>query len=142
MGTCSVISSRQQTPKNSKRNSHTSTVSSVTTGTQLPSPKHETYVVHRNLPSPLESSLLIAIKTRQKRKPPTNRIETTRYNILTFIPKNLFEQFRRIANFYFLIIIGLNYIPGVNVLSKYVNITFHRCFKIFLFNIFRLLFYH
>ncbi|OHT07510.1 phospholipid-translocating P-type ATPase, flippase family protein [Tritrichomonas foetus] len=36
-----------------------------------------------------------------------NRISTTKYNILTFIPKNLFFQFSRIANFYFLIIILL-----------------------------------
>ena len=36
-----------------------------------------------------------------------NRISTTKYNILTFIPKNLFYQFSRIANFYFLIIILL-----------------------------------
>ncbi|KAG8445141.1 hypothetical protein GDO86_010055 [Hymenochirus boettgeri] len=33
-----------------------------------------------------------------------NRIISSKYTILNFIPKNLFEQFRRIANFYFLII--------------------------------------
>lgn len=31
-----------------------------------------------------------------------NEIKTSKYTILNFIPKNLFEQFRRIANFYFL----------------------------------------
>ncbi|KAJ5072976.1 putative phospholipid-transporting atpase [Anaeramoeba ignava] len=40
-----------------------------------------------------------------------NSIKTTRYNLLTFLPKNLFEQFRRLANFYFLIVIILEYFP-------------------------------
>ncbi|XP_021935483.1 probable phospholipid-transporting ATPase IF isoform X4 [Zootermopsis nevadensis] len=31
-----------------------------------------------------------------------NRIVTSKYTIWSFLPKNLFEQFRRIANFYFL----------------------------------------
>ncbi|XP_060039703.1 phospholipid-transporting ATPase IH isoform X3 [Erinaceus europaeus] len=35
---------------------------------------------------------------------PDNRIVSSKYTFWSFIPKNLFEQFRRIANFYFLII--------------------------------------
>ena len=31
-----------------------------------------------------------------------NKITTSKYNIFTFVPKNLFEQFQRIANAYFL----------------------------------------
>ncbi|KAK8992562.1 hypothetical protein V6N11_048639 [Hibiscus sabdariffa] len=41
-----------------------------------------------------------------KRKPykyPYNNISTTKYNVLTFLPRALFEQFRRVANFYFLL---------------------------------------
>jgi hypothetical protein len=30
-----------------------------------------------------------------------NAVTTSKYTMLTFLPKNLFEQFRRIANFYF-----------------------------------------
>lgn len=37
-----------------------------------------------------------------KYKYPDNSIKTSKYTILNFIIKNLFEQFRRIANFYFL----------------------------------------
>uniref|UniRef100_A0A3P8TB53 Phospholipid-transporting ATPase n=1 Tax=Amphiprion percula TaxID=161767 RepID=A0A3P8TB53_AMPPE len=33
-----------------------------------------------------------------------NRIISSKYTVWNFVPKNLFEQFRRIANFYFLII--------------------------------------
>ncbi|CAH2223476.1 probable phospholipid-transporting ATPase IH isoform X1 [Pelobates cultripes] len=35
---------------------------------------------------------------------PDNRIVSSKYTFWNFVPKNLFEQFRRIANFYFLII--------------------------------------
>ncbi|OVA12384.1 Cation-transporting P-type ATPase [Macleaya cordata] len=41
-----------------------------------------------------------------KKKPhryPNNYISTTKYNFVAFIPKALFEQFRRVANLYFLL---------------------------------------
>ncbi|CAL5047719.1 unnamed protein product [Urochloa decumbens] len=34
---------------------------------------------------------------------PLNEVSTTKYNLATFLPKSLFEQFRRVANFYFLV---------------------------------------
>ena len=40
-----------------------------------------------------------------------NTITTTKYNILTWIPKSLFMQFLRIANIYFLIITILTAMP-------------------------------
>ncbi|KAF0924221.1 hypothetical protein E2562_008518 [Oryza meyeriana var. granulata] len=33
----------------------------------------------------------------------SNSVSTTKYNAVTFVPKSLFEQFRRVANIYFLI---------------------------------------
>lgn len=36
-------------------------------------------------------------------KYPKNYVSTTKYNIVTFLPKALFEQFRRVANLYFLL---------------------------------------
>ena len=41
----------------------------------------------------------------------SNEIRTAKYTIFNFIPKNLFEQFRRVANVYFLILIVLQGIP-------------------------------
>ncbi|XP_075873212.1 phospholipid-transporting ATPase IH isoform X2 [Nelusetta ayraudi] len=35
---------------------------------------------------------------------PDNRITSSKYTFWNFVPKNMFEQFRRVANFYFLII--------------------------------------
>lgn len=40
-----------------------------------------------------------------------NSISTTKYNVFTFLPKSLFEQFRRVANVYFLLSAGLAYSP-------------------------------
>lgn len=36
-------------------------------------------------------------------KYPNNYVSTTKYNFITFLPKALFEQFRRVANLYFLL---------------------------------------
>jgi len=52
----------------------------------------------------------------QKHK--NNLIKTTKYTLLTFLPKNLFEQFHRFANIYFLFIVILNWIPAVNAFGK------------------------
>lgn len=50
-----------------------------------------------------------------------NKIKTTKYTLLTFIPKNLFEQFHRFANVYFLFIVILNWIPAINAFGKEIN---------------------
>ncbi|KAK8691507.1 hypothetical protein V6N13_075017 [Hibiscus sabdariffa] len=40
-----------------------------------------------------------------------NSISTTKYNIFTFLPKGLYEQFRRVANLYFLMVSILSATP-------------------------------
>lgn len=49
-----------------------------------------------------------------------NRIKTSKYTLLSFLPKNLFEQFHRFANFYFLGIVVLNFVPVVNAFQPEV----------------------
>ncbi|XP_024971436.1 probable phospholipid-transporting ATPase 4 [Cynara cardunculus var. scolymus] len=41
----------------------------------------------------------------------SNYISTTKYNVITFLPKALFEQFRRVANLYFLLAAALSLTP-------------------------------
>lgn len=47
-----------------------------------------------------------------------NKVRTTKYTFLSFIPKNLFEQFHRIANVYFIFIVLLNWVPELNAFGK------------------------
>ncbi|CAH2276772.1 probable phospholipid-transporting ATPase VB isoform X2 [Pelobates cultripes] len=52
----------------------------------------------------------------------TNEIKTTKYTLLSFIPKNLFEQFHRFANMYFVAVAALNFVPVVNAFQPAVAI--------------------
>ncbi|CAH0669384.1 unnamed protein product [Spodoptera exigua] len=49
-----------------------------------------------------------------------NQIRTTKYTLLSFLPKNLFEQFHRIANVYFIFIVLLNWVPAISAFGKEV----------------------
>ena len=51
-----------------------------------------------------------------------NMVSTTKYTTLTFLPKNLFEQFHRMANIYFLFIVILNWVPAINSFDKEIAI--------------------
>ncbi|XP_063305087.1 probable phospholipid-transporting ATPase IM [Pelobates fuscus] len=53
----------------------------------------------------------------------TNAIKTSKYNILTFLPINLFEQFQRVANAYFLFLLILQLIPEISSLSWFTTIV-------------------
>lgn len=53
---------------------------------------------------------------------PTNHIRTTKYTLLTFFPKNLFEQFRRVSNFYFLTVVIIQLIPQITPLIPITSI--------------------
>uniref|UniRef100_A0A8C4GYB0 Phospholipid-transporting ATPase n=1 Tax=Dicentrarchus labrax TaxID=13489 RepID=A0A8C4GYB0_DICLA len=50
-----------------------------------------------------------------------NAIKTSKYNIFSFLPCNLFEQFRRLANAYFLFLMLLQLIPQVSSLSWFTT---------------------
>ena len=56
-------------------------------------------------------SLEEALNDKGKPLFPSNKIRTNKYHLLTFIPVNLFNQFCRLANFYFLIVILLLQFP-------------------------------
>ncbi|XP_065866747.1 probable phospholipid-transporting ATPase 4 [Euphorbia lathyris] len=70
-------------------------------------------------PHPVEgpgySRIVHCNQSRLHRKKPlkycSNYISTTKYNVVTFLPKALFEQFRRVANIYFLLAAILSLTP-------------------------------
>ena len=51
-----------------------------------------------------------------------NHISTAKYNIASFLPKFLFEQFSKFANIFFLFTAGLQQIPGLSPTGKYTTI--------------------
>lgn len=51
---------------------------------------------------------------------PDNYVRTTKYTLLSFLPKNLFEQFHRFANLYFLFIVLLNWVPEISAFGREV----------------------
>ncbi|MEE6478771.1 hypothetical protein FKM82_011992 [Ascaphus truei] len=52
-----------------------------------------------------------------------NKIKTTKYSLLSFLPQNLFEQFYRSANLYFLFLAILNWMPQVEVFHKEITMV-------------------
>ena len=50
-----------------------------------------------------------------------NNISTTKYSWLSFLPKNLFEQFHRFANLYFLFIVILNWVPSISAFGREIS---------------------
>ncbi|XP_070336393.1 phospholipid-transporting ATPase FetA-like isoform X3 [Odocoileus virginianus] len=54
---------------------------------------------------------------------PDNSIKTAKYSALTFLPMNLFEQFQRLANAYFLFLLLLQLIPQISSLAWYTTVV-------------------
>ena len=53
----------------------------------------------------------------------SNRVSTTKYNLVTFLPLSLFIQFRKVSNIYFLITAILQSIPQISPLASYTAIV-------------------
>ena len=53
-------------------------------------------------------------KKQRARRFRNNRISTTKYNCLTFLPKDLFFQFSKMANFYFLLLACMELFPQIS----------------------------
>ncbi|KAG8012736.1 Phospholipid-transporting ATPase ID [Nibea albiflora] len=52
-----------------------------------------------------------------------NHIKTSKYNVFTFLPINLFEQFQRVANAYFVVLLILQIIPEISSLSWFTTVV-------------------
>ncbi|KAI7906865.1 uncharacterized protein BX663DRAFT_494033 [Cokeromyces recurvatus] len=79
---------------------------------------------------PLSTFYNNATATEKKRNFATNKIRTSKYTLLSFIPKNLFEQFRRPANMYFLAMAIIQMLPQFGVKSPALTLL-PICFVVF-----------
>uniref|UniRef100_A0AAZ3PZZ1 Phospholipid-transporting ATPase n=1 Tax=Oncorhynchus tshawytscha TaxID=74940 RepID=A0AAZ3PZZ1_ONCTS len=68
-------------------------------------------------------AFLATVQTDPQLYPSTNAIKTSKYNTFNFLPLNLFEQFQRIANAYFLILLLLQVIPAISSLSWFTTVV-------------------
>ncbi|KAI4817148.1 hypothetical protein KUCAC02_009427 [Chaenocephalus aceratus] len=73
---------------------------------------------YHHLPE-FEKKVFLCIK---KSRYSGNAIKTYKYNVLTFIPLNLYEQFKRVANLYFLALLILQIIPDITTLPWYTTL--------------------
>lgn len=77
--------------------------------------KHRIIVPNHMVPSD------VPVSDHPNRNYLNNFVRTTKYTVLSFLPKNLFEQFHRFANLYFLFIVLLNWVPAINAFGKEVS---------------------
>ncbi|XP_059726859.1 phospholipid-transporting ATPase ID isoform X8 [Haemorhous mexicanus] len=77
----------------------------------------------RGPPSPGGRASSASQRARIQREVPSNCIKTSKYNIVTFLPVNLFEQFQEVANTYFLFLLILQLIPQISSLSWFTTIV-------------------
>ncbi|XP_056625153.1 probable phospholipid-transporting ATPase IA isoform X4 [Triplophysa dalaica] len=70
-----------------------------------------------------EDSRLIFINQPQFTKFCCNRVSTAKYNLLTFLPRFLYSQFRRAANSFFLFIALLQQIPDVSPTGRWTTLV-------------------
>ncbi|KAJ7129762.1 phospholipid-translocating ATPase [Mycena epipterygia] len=80
---------------------------------KVPGPARTVYV-NQNLPADY-------LDPKGKVKPahtyPSNQVITSKYTIITFLPRNLLEQFRRVANVFFLALAILQFFPKFQTVS-------------------------
>lgn len=62
------------------------------------------------------------VKTNERFEFSGNSIRTGKYSVFTFLPRNLFEQFHRVAYIYFLVIAILNQLPQLAVFGRGASI--------------------
>ncbi|XP_057205620.1 probable phospholipid-transporting ATPase IA isoform X3 [Triplophysa rosa] len=70
-----------------------------------------------------EDSRLIFLNQPQFTKFCCNRVSTAKYNLLTFLPRFLYSQFRRAANSFFLFIALLQQIPDVSPTGRWTTLV-------------------
>ncbi|KZT25558.1 phospholipid-translocating P-type ATPase [Neolentinus lepideus HHB14362 ss-1] len=86
-----------------------------TTSTVVPGERRNVYINH-----PL-SAMEVDHHGEPVKTYVRNKVRTSKYTIITFIPKNLYEQFRRVANLYFLALTVVQVFPVFGAASPQIS---------------------
>ena len=73
---------------------------------------------HSNTPR----KVFVNLSSETRVKYARNQVKTSKYTIFTFLPKNLFEQFHGLANFYFLGVVILQIFPQFSTVGIIVPV--------------------
>ena len=117
--TSSSSSSSILRQSNDGRNNNSSSKTKATSGVKLRRIYGAARRVFVNLPLPKYE---LDKNGNPKRQFVTNKVRTSKYTLWSFLPKNLFEQFRRAANLYFLGMAILQLIPYFGVDSPALTV--------------------
>lgn len=71
----------------------------------------------------VKANRTLTLNDPQRSEFPSNRIKTSKYNIINFFPKCLFLQFMRVANFYFLATAVVQSISIISPLAPFTAIA-------------------
>ncbi|XP_063815240.1 phospholipid-transporting ATPase IC-like [Pseudophryne corroboree] len=95
----------------------------IDTSAEQQAPKESNWQVKANDPSFYKQPQFMkkSYFCLKKSKYAKNEIKTSKYNIITFLPLNLWEQFQRIANVYFLFLLIIQTIPAISTVSWYTT---------------------
>ncbi|KAH7907450.1 hypothetical protein BJ138DRAFT_1160138 [Hygrophoropsis aurantiaca] len=96
---------RRNADKKRPKTADSAVSTSTSIGPQITGPRRNVYVNHTL--SAMEVDHYGEPLARYAR----NKVKTSRYTLLTFLPKNLWEQFHRIANIYFLALVIFQIFP-------------------------------
>ncbi|KAI0123941.1 phospholipid-translocating P-type ATPase [Xylariales sp. AK1849] len=77
----------------------------------------------RHIPLNIDLRQSSLIDQRRKTNYISNFIQSSRYTVWSFIPKQLYFQFSKLANFYFLVMAILQAIPGLSTTGKYTTLA-------------------
>ena len=54
---------------------------------------------------------------------PKNEIWTTKYSIFSFLPKVIYEQFRKFTSFYFLLVCIISFVPSISPINPWSSVS-------------------
>lgn len=99
-----------------------STLPPTANGRHIPLSLDKESIVYQDFHFDSEKHLLMDERKKYKKPYCDNVVTSSRYNVYTFFPRQLYAQFSKLANCYFMIVAILQMIPGWSTTGSYTTI--------------------